>query len=181
MRVITGEFRGRQLRAPAGLAVRPTADRVRQTMFDLLAFRWSPGDALDVFAGSGALGIEALSRGAPTAVFLEKDPAALRALEQNLDALKCRPRTRIVRGDSRSGLRTLAAEGRRFSLVFVDPPYAGPLRDEALALLEPLLEPGAFVVVETATTEPPPTSHDRWETVTTRTFGRTIVYLYRHV
>jgi 16S rRNA (guanine966-N2)-methyltransferase len=182
MRVIGGEARGRRLRAPVGLVVRPTADRVRQTVFDLLAFRWSGGRVLDVFAGSGALGIEALSRGADAAVFLEKDPAALAALTANLEVCRFTDRAVVRRGESRLGLKTLAGKGERFSLVFVDPPYAATgLRDEILTLLPPLLVSGAYIVVETSSAETSPAALPEWELITERRFGRTQVYLYCYV
>lgn len=180
MRVIAGEARGRRLVAPRGLTVRPTADRVRQSIFDMLAFRWAGGRVLDLFAGTGAMGIEALSRGAAEAVFVERDRMALAALEENLRRCGYENRARIVRGDFRRALHSLAASGVRVGLAFIDPPYEAGLIDEAMVGIAPLLTPGAWVVVETATTEPPPVLPTGWHVEAERSFGRTKVYLYRY-
>lgn len=180
MRVIAGESRGRKLVAPAGMATRPTADRVRQSLFDMIAVRWAGGAVLDVFAGSGALGIEALSRGAAAAVFLEQHPSALKAVEANLAALRYGDRATVLRGDFRAGLRRLAGEGRRFVLVFIDPPYEAGLRDEAAQRVTPLLAPGALIAVETADTEPPFAAPAGWMPEAERKYGRTLIYLYRY-
>jgi 16S rRNA (guanine966-N2)-methyltransferase len=171
VRVIGGTWRGRRLLAPAGRAPRPTGDQVREAIFDLLAARVAPpGDAggressvdalplaghrvLDLFAGMGGLGIEALSRGAAACTFVERDEAALRALRANLRALGVGAALgRVHAADYRRALVADARAGRRYTLVFVDPPYAGYAAVEAFlreALLA-VLEPGALVVVETA-------------------------------
>lgn len=151
MRVISGRFRGRSLKAPRGeRTTRPTSDRVREACFSML------GDidgtvVLDLFAGTGALGIEALSRGAERAVFVERDAAALRALRANLDALGLSDREVEVRaGDALRALRAAREAGETYDLVFVDPPYsrAGALEGELQTLLPGLLAREARVVVE---------------------------------
>ncbi len=180
MRVISGEARGRRIEAPAGLEVRPTADRVRQTIFDLLAFRWQGGQVLDLFAGSGALGIEALSRGAERAVFGDRNPNSLQAVAKNLEHCGFLSRSSVKRGDFRLVVKDLVRESAKFALVLIDPPYEGSARDEAIQLIEPLLEPGAWVVIETASTEKPPEPPVSWRLETTRKFGRTLVLLYHY-
>src|SRR3954471_13968009 len=119
MRVIAGAWKGRPLRAPPGRDTRPTADRVREALFSVL------GDVgglrvLDLFAGSGALGIEALSRGAASAVFVERAPAALKALQSNLSALEIE--ARVHSGDARAFVRKARAARETYDLVFLDPP-----------------------------------------------------------
>jgi 16S rRNA (guanine966-N2)-methyltransferase len=122
MRVIAGSFRSRTLLAPAGLATRPTSDRLRETLFNVLAPRIAGARFLDLFAGSGAVGIEALSRGAAEVVFVERAAAALKVLRGNLDRLGLRSGIRIVAGSAGGFLRKPdAAAG--FDLVFLDPPY----------------------------------------------------------
>lgn len=139
MRIVAGEWGGRVIRAPKGTQTRPTSDRVREALFSALESRLGPGLAdarvLDTFAGSGALGLEALSRGAVAATFVERDPAALRALRANIAALGAEDRANVVGGDVLlSGTRRrLPAEA--FSLLFADPPY----RIDA-ALVKGLLE-----------------------------------------
>jgi 16S rRNA (guanine966-N2)-methyltransferase len=155
VRVIAGSRKGHKLVAPRGHDTRPTSDRVRENVFNLVG----PLDGarvLDLFAGSGALGIEALSRGAVTAVFVERDQEAVRTIERNLDHLRLTG-ARVVHGDV---LRTIAQEataGAKYDLVLVDPPY-GMLTEiqPRLALhLPPLLAADGLLVVETdARTEP---------------------------
>jgi 16S rRNA (guanine966-N2)-methyltransferase len=151
MRVIAGRLGGRRLRAPAGAAVRPTADRVREALFSML------GDVdgarvLDLFAGTGALGIEALSRGAASAVFVERDARAARVLEANLAALGLKaPAAEVRRGDAAGALRTARERQETYDLVLIDPPYrqADVWRGELATALPPLLAPAARIVVET--------------------------------
>jgi 16S rRNA (guanine966-N2)-methyltransferase len=167
MRVVGGRWRGRRLVAPAGRATRPTADRVREAIFDVLtALRLgaaAPADApgaapfagvvaLDLFAGSGALGIEALSRGATACTFVERDPAALRALRANLAVLEAGPPASEVRAvDYRRALEADLAAARRYNLVLVDAPYAlYPAVEAELAdRLPGVLCPEAVVAIET--------------------------------
>jgi len=128
MRVIAGRFRGRSLTAPHGHTTRPITDRAKESLFNVLGGRFGePGslpdlDVLDLFAGSGALGIEALSRGARSGLFVEKDRAALSALRQNVAALKLSQEARIIAENAWTlPIRPPTAQG--FGLVFVDPPY----------------------------------------------------------
>jgi 16S rRNA (guanine966-N2)-methyltransferase len=120
MRIIAGSHRGRTIQAPPGRDTRPTSDRVRENVFNLVG----PVDGvtvLDVYAGSGALGLEALSRGAERAVFVENDADAIRAIERNLDTLSLRGT--ILRRDAITALAAEATAGRKYDLVLVDPPY----------------------------------------------------------
>ncbi len=147
-RVIAGRFGGRRLQAPPGAATRPTADRVREALFSILGARVEGADVLDLFAGSGALGLEALSRGAGRATFVDTAPAALKALRANLAALGAD--AEVVRADALRWLRAASGGARQYDLVFLDPPYR---RAEALGaplsdLLPAVLAPGALVVAE---------------------------------
>jgi 16S rRNA (guanine966-N2)-methyltransferase len=148
MRVIAGRYRGRRLLAPPGDATRPTSDRVREALFSVLADRVDGARVLDLFAGSGALGIEALSRGAAEATFVDTAPAAIRAVKANLAALDAAADVR--RADARRFLGSASAAARQYDLVFLDPPYrlAGRLGSELTAALPAVLAPGAAVVVE---------------------------------
>jgi len=133
MRVIGGHDRGRRLRAPRGLATRPTADRVRVTLFDVLGPTVAGARVLDLFAGTGAVGIEALSRGAARVVLVERDQSALRALRANLAALDApRAAARVMAGDVLRVLPELGAQEGPFDLVFIDPPYATALAARTL-------------------------------------------------
>jgi 16S rRNA (guanine966-N2)-methyltransferase len=154
VRVIAGRFGGRRLTAPKGARTRPTADRVREALFSVLGEAIEDAWVLDLFAGSGALGIEALSRGAAEATFVDSAPAALRALQDNLQSLSLHAEVR--RSDARAFLRTARKTGRQYDLVFLDPPYR---RAPALARdldrdLPAVLSPGARVAVETGKQAP---------------------------
>ncbi|MHB1312003.1 MAG: 16S rRNA (guanine(966)-N(2))-methyltransferase RsmD [Gemmatimonadaceae bacterium] len=121
MRIIAGEWRGRPLKAPAGRATRPTTDRAREAWMSIIQPSLDGAQVLDLFAGSGALGLEALSRGAAHATFVEDDPAAITALRQNLATLRAEDRATVVRGDAVRFVRELGAGS--FDVAFADPPY----------------------------------------------------------
>jgi 16S rRNA (guanine(966)-N(2))-methyltransferase RsmD len=150
MRIIAGAYRGRRLRTPRGRATRPTAERVREALFAAL------GDldglaVLDLYAGTGALAIEALSRGAGRAVLVERDARALEALRANLATLGIpRETAEVRRGEALRALRTARERAETYDLIFVDPPYSllGALERELAVALPPLLAPHARVVTE---------------------------------
>jgi 16S rRNA (guanine966-N2)-methyltransferase len=155
VRIIAGSRKGHRIAAPKGADTRPTGDRVREAAFMLIG----PVDdmaVLDLFAGSGAMGIEALSRGATRAVFVESDRAASRVIERNLEKLRLTGAA-IVRIDAMTALAAEAAAGRRYDLVLVDPPYHmySSVQPGLARYLPAVLEPGALVVVETAAADEP--------------------------
>jgi 16S rRNA (guanine966-N2)-methyltransferase len=154
VRVIAGQWGGRRLQAPPGAATRPTSDRVREALFSVLGERVRGAQVLDLFAGSGALGIEALSRGAAEATFVDSSPAAVRALRANLDALGATAEVR--RQDAVRHLGAASAAARQYDLVFLDPPYrlAGRLGGELSAILPAVLAPGAAVIAESDRRDP---------------------------
>ncbi len=153
MRIVAGQTKGRKLLVPKGKGVRPTADRVREALFSSLGQRVDGAVVLDLFAGSGALGLEALSRGAKRAVFVEKARESQQIVGQNIVNLGFESRARIIKGEAFQGLRLLEKEGGLFTLIFLDPPY----KQSGESLLEPalnalsssnLLASGALVVAE---------------------------------
>jgi 16S rRNA (guanine966-N2)-methyltransferase len=156
VRIVAGTHRGRRLVAPRGRVTRPTADKVREAIFDLVGP--PEGAALDLFAGSGALGLEALSRGAPTATLVDRSPRATATIRANVLALGLEGRARIVAADWRRALAAERAGGHVYGLVMLDPPYRLlPRIAEVLGpALFPLLAPGATVVIEHAGTDEPP-------------------------
>lgn len=154
MRIIAGEWRGRPLKAPEGDTTRPTADRTRETLFSMLNSRLGSFDGLtvaDLFAGSGALGLEALSRGAASAIFVEQDAAALRALRANVANLRAQDRC-DVRAASVLALGRAKATP---DVILLDPPYESGAGAVALDKLNRLgwIAPGAWISVETGRTE----------------------------
>ncbi len=153
MRIVAGEFKGTHLLAPKGQSTRPTSDRVRESLFNILAhsfeeFSLEGVRVLDLFAGTGALGLEALSRGAAFALFVDNDPDARGAQRGNVEQLGLTGRTRLFRRDA-SKLGTAGNMGR-FGLAFLDPPYGKGLAEKALlaALQGDWLEQGALIVIE---------------------------------
>jgi len=181
VRIIAGTHRGRRIAAPAGAATRPTADRVREAMFSIIG----PVDGLDVldlFAGSGALGLEALSRGAASATLVERARPALACIRSNAASLGLEDRVRVVPRDWRAALAAERAAGRVFGLCLCDPPYS--LTDRVLgqlgALLEPLVAAPGIVVIEHSAARPPP-EPSGLEIVsrTDRTYGDTAVSVLR--
>jgi len=153
MRIVAGKFRGASIEAPKGLATRPTSDRVRQALFNVLEhgparFDFEGARVLDLFAGSGALGLEALSRGARYAVFIEESPAARAAIKRNVEALGLTGVTKIRRRDATK----LGEAGtlQPFQLIFCDPPYGKRLAERALeeAIEGGWTEQGAIAVLE---------------------------------
>jgi 16S rRNA (guanine966-N2)-methyltransferase len=183
MRVIAGSLKGRPLVAPRGHRTRPTADQVRIALLDALG-PWLPGArVLDLFAGSGAIGFEALSRGAAHATFVERDAQAIVALRRNTDALGVRARTRVVRGEVARELRRLAGTGERFDVVFLDPPYEVDLVRVTLGHLGDGLvtDAGAIVVAQHFTKQPPPETIGCLTMIRTRRFGETTLSFFRHV
>jgi 16S rRNA (guanine966-N2)-methyltransferase len=189
MRIVGGAYRGRALAAPAGLATRPTADRARQAVFNVLEHAaWSPGlraaRVIDLFAGSGALGLEALSRGADFCLFVETDAAARGAIRDNLEALApdgaLFGRSRIHRRDATDLGRKPAGDGAPFDLAFLDPPYARGLGERALASLakDGWLKPGAICVFERGASEPDPILAD-FEVLDARRYGAARVLVLR--
>jgi 16S rRNA (guanine966-N2)-methyltransferase len=155
VRVVAGRFGGRRLTAPPGRGTRPTSDRVREALFSILGP--VEGAVLDLYAGSGALGIEALSRGAERAVFVEHDGRAAGALKANLEALQLQePEVEVRRREAISALRDARRRGETYSLVLCDPPYrlAAGLGEPLSEALGPLLESGGRVVTESDRRQP---------------------------
>ena len=150
MRVIAGQFKGRTLASPTWEGLRPTSDRLRETLFNVLAPRIVGARVLDVYAGTGAVGIEALSRGAAWVSFIESDRRAQHLIEQNLTRCGVEDRYAIIRAAADRALKSLAdLTGDRFDLVLLDPPYDRPSSD-ALAGVERVVAPGGLVIIEHA-------------------------------
>lgn len=176
MRIVGGEFKGRPIAAPQGRDTRPTSDRARESLFNVLAHAaWSPSldgrRVLDLFAGSGALGLEAMSRGAAFALFVETDAAARGAIRDNIEALGLFGTTRIHRRDATDLGAKPAGLGDPFDLVFLDPPYGKGLGERALARLGDggWITSDALIVFEVGVDETPQTPG--FETLDEREYG----------
>jgi 16S rRNA (guanine(966)-N(2))-methyltransferase RsmD len=147
VRIIGGEAGGRRLRAPRGDATRPTADRVKEAIFNILGPPPERARVLDLYAGAGSLGLEALSRGASEAVFVDRAADAARCVRENVRALGWDGRARVVQAEVPAALARLDSAGERFAWVFVDPPYAS---EEGTRALEALGGPRAGILDDTA-------------------------------
>ncbi len=177
MRIIAGERKGHTIYAPRGLATRPTSDRVRENVFNIVA-PWVEGArVLDLYAGSGGMGLEALSRGAAAVVFVESEAEAVRAIERNLDKLRLTG-ARVVRAEATIGLAQETAAGRKYDLVLADPPYAMTDYDTLARYLPRVLaEDGLLVLESAARTEPELAG---LVVRTSRKYGSTRVTVFEH-
>lgn len=182
MRVIAGSAKGRRLDAPPGRLVRPTADRVKEALFSALESRVDLGGAavLDLFAGSGALGIEALSRGAGAVTFVEQDYAARRALQANLTRCGFADRARVQGQSVQSALAQLVAQGACFDGVLMDPPYGRALADHSMLDLAGggLVQPGGWVAVEHHVDDQLGEAYGDLRLTTAKRYGKTILSLF---
>ncbi len=183
MRIGAGEYRGHRLAGPRGVGIRPLRDRVRLALFDTLRDLVPGARFLDLFAGTGAVGLEALSRGAAHAVFVEKSPEAVRLVRENIRRLGCESQAEVVEGDALAAVRALARRGRRFDLVFVGAPYGSGLAHRTAELLGEVapLVPGAVVVVESFHKEPVADRYGPLVLEWRRAYGETVLSLYRFV
>ncbi|HYP29114.1 MAG TPA: 16S rRNA (guanine(966)-N(2))-methyltransferase RsmD [Blastocatellia bacterium] len=161
--MIGGKYRGRRLRTSAGLDVRPTSDRLRETLFNILAPRVRGSRFLDICAGSGAVGIEALSRGAAHATFIERARPACSVIRENLDAFASEDDARIINRDAAQAVSRLREEGESFDIAFLDPPYASGLYSQVMEKLSEggLVSGDGVVVVEHRSKTPPREAYGR--------------------
>jgi 16S rRNA (guanine966-N2)-methyltransferase len=177
MRIIAGEHKGARIFAPPGRETRPTSDRVRENVFNIVAPWVEEARVLDLYAGSGAMGLEALSRGATAAVFVESDPGAVRAIERNLDKLRVRGAT-VLRVEATTALAREATAGRKYDLVLLDPPYAMTDFASLGRYLPTVLADDGLLVVETAARVEPDVPG--LSVRTTRKYGSTRVTVFEH-
>jgi 16S rRNA (guanine966-N2)-methyltransferase len=177
MRIIAGTRKGHTIHAPKGLDTRPTSDRVRENVFNIVA-PWVEGArVLDLYAGSGAMGLEALSRGAAAAVFVEADRDAVHMIERNLDKLRLTGAT-VIRTEAMTGLAQEATAGRKYDLVLVDPPYSMTDFDTLARYLPQVLADDGLAVVESAARTEPALAG--LAVRTSRKYGSTRVTVFEH-
>lgn len=177
MRVITGLARGRRLDTLPGDATRPTGEKVKESIFSAIQFDIEGRRVLDLFAGSGQLGIEALSRGASGCVFVDKNTEAVKIIRQNLLHTGLAEKSQVLGTDA---LTYLTRPGDRFDLVFLDPPYASELIVPVLEKVASLVNDGGIIVCETDDNTELPARIERFAVAKTYRFGHTLVWLYRY-
>jgi 16S rRNA (guanine966-N2)-methyltransferase len=181
VRIIAGAYKGKRLVTPRGDVTRPTADQVRIALMDTL-MPWLPGARfLDLFAGAGGVGLEALSRGAAHTTFVERDARAVAALRDNVAALGIPDAVRVVRDDVLHALAAFRRAGEGFDVVFLDPPYEAELTMPTLAALGEgaVLTDGALVVAQHLTKRPPAENAGVLAAFRTRRFGETTLTFFR--
>ncbi|MBM7552874.1 16S rRNA (guanine(966)-N(2))-methyltransferase RsmD [Thalassobacillus pellis] len=150
MRVIAGEHKGRQLRPVPNKLTRPTTDKVKEALFQIIGPFFEGGQALDLFAGSGGLGIEAISRGIEKCIFVDKHPKAIQTIHENLETLKLSENAEVFRTDAFRAMKAAGKRGLKFDLIFLDPPYKKVSYVKLLEKIqeESLLQNGGFVICE---------------------------------
>jgi 16S rRNA (guanine966-N2)-methyltransferase len=183
LRIIGGSRRGKKLYRPKGLSIRPTADRVRESIFNIIHRQITGASVLDLFAGTGAMGLEALSRGATCAAFIDNHPAALALIEKNIEICRWRQQTKTIRWDIRQNLNCIKSPPVLYDLVFIDPPYRLKIATTTLAHLNraQVLTGSAIIIVEHARTDPINDDIDAFLLEDQRPYGKTLVSFLRYM
>ncbi len=173
LRIISGSARGRSFDAPQGRDTRPTLDRVKEAIFGSIQFQVPGAVALDLFSGSGNMGLEALSRGAAKAICVDASPVCAALIRKNGEKLGLGEGLRVLNADYRAALSSILAEGQRVDLVFLDPPYASGFAADAVERIfrDGLLNPGGTVVVEHAWDQPPQLPQGPWQVARVKKYG----------
>jgi 16S rRNA (guanine966-N2)-methyltransferase len=178
MRVIAGAFRGRRLHTPKGDKIRPTIDKVREAIFNIVASEVPDAKVLDLFAGTGAMGLEALSRGAAECVFVDQSDEAVRLIRENAALCGAQDKVRIIREAIPSAIRRLASKNELFDLIFMDPPYGQGHIEKSLGVLETVAGPDALVIAESHVKDETPTRLTVWSKDRERRYGDTLISIY---
>ena len=178
MRVITGKARGIVLRIPTGMATRPTADRVKEAIFNIIQFEVPTARVLDLFGGTGQLGIEALSREAKSAVFVDEREDACRLIRENLKRTKLEQYGRVIRADYMAYLRTCK---EKFDIILLDPPYAEVFLENSLKMITEIdiLQSGGIIVAERPVGKELPWDFEGFERSRDYKYGNTLITIYR--
>lgn len=183
MRIVAGKFGGRRLSAVSGMATRPTTDKVKEALFNIIGPYFDGGTSLDLFAGSGGLSVEAVSRGVDKAVLVDRQYQAVKTIKKNIAVTKHPEQFMVYKMDARKALGLLAKKGQCFQLVFLDPPYAKQqiVKDMATMAEQNLLADGALVVAETDQNAQLPTADwNNFSFIKQQTYGITVLTIYRY-
>lgn len=181
LRVISGTARGHKLKTIKGTATRPTSDKVKGSVFNIIAGHISEGDVLDIFAGTGCLGIEALSRGAANAVFLDKSSESCAVIRDNLAHTKLTDLADVYCTDYGNGIEKLHRDGRKFDLILLDPPYNKNFIQEALKILSrnDIMKDNSIIVAEHSASDIVPQNCGRLKAIDSRKYGDTMITIYK--
>jgi len=179
MRIIAGEFRGRKLSCPKTLNIRPTSDRVRENLFNILSARCEGATFLDLFAGVGTVGLEAISRGAKRAMFVDESAQSLKYLKKNLEL--CKDRSQIIPANVLNALNVFQKQKMKFDIIFIDPPYDDDWSKRSLEKIDQLnlLEADALIIVQHSKREKIGNDWKRFSEMDQRRYGDTILTFLR--
>ena len=182
VRVISGSARGRSLKAVPGMGTRPTTDKVKEAIFSMIGPYFDGGYVLDLFAGTGGLGIEALSRGAERAIFVDMDPKSIEVIKQNLKTAKLENQAEVYRNDAMRAIKALEKRAKGFDLIFLDPPYKMTNVDEMMLDLAQrgLVQEDANVMVEHDASHAYPEVVGNFKQTRVANYGETTVTIYRY-
>lgn len=175
MRVIAGELKGRRLKSVPGKLTRPTSDKIKEAVFQMMGPYFQGGTCLDLFAGSGALGIEAISRGIDHATFIEKQQKAVQTINENIQDLKLEERAKVLRIDAFKGLQLMSKEQKSYNLILIDPPYESMNYEKLLSTIinNNLLTKNGLIYCEHATTKDLPQDLSELTIIKQATYGST--------
>lgn len=181
LRVISGTAKGHKLKTLKGYVARPTSDKVKESLFNIIVEYLADAYVLDLFAGTGNLGIEALSRGARKAVFVDKSEKATDVIRENLVSTKLIDRGVIIKGEVLKVLYNLSKEGEKFDIIFLDPPYNKGLLEETLKIIEKedILAEGGIIAAERSSGENIPQKIGNLELISDRRYGNTALAFYK--
>ncbi len=181
MRVITGIAKGRKLKSPKGMETRPTSDRIKEALFNIIGSRAIDVNFLDLYAGTGAIGIEALSRGAVKAVFVEKNPKTVKIIKENLQVTGLSEKAEILVQEADRAISLISAKGEIFNIIFIDPPYLKDLEKTSLAMIDnnSLLAPDGWVIVESSKLDTMPHEVGQLKMFRQEKYGDTVLTFYQ--
>ncbi|MBS4026768.1 MAG: 16S rRNA (guanine(966)-N(2))-methyltransferase RsmD [Clostridia bacterium] len=182
MRIIGGEAKGRKLKAPKGLTTRPTTDRVKEAVFNIMGYKVKDAIFLDLFGGTGAIAIEAISRGAAEAVICEKDFQAIRVINDNIISAKFTDKIKVLKMDAILALKILSKENYRFDVIYLDPPYQGGLLPQVMEQLyeNNLLHQDGVIIAETSSREDFSKYNIKNSLSTCRKYGETLITVFKN-
>lgn len=182
MRVVSGKFRGRRLSAVPGMATRPTTDKVKESLFNIIGPYFDGGQSLDLYGGSGGLSIEAVSRGIDHATIVDRQYAAFKTIQQNISLTHCGDQFTVLKQDARKALHLFADQDKHFDLVFLDPPYAKQqiIKDITSMVSGNLLNKDALIVCETNEEANLPESLVGFKLFRKHQYGITVLTIYQY-
>ncbi|HHW49234.1 MAG TPA: 16S rRNA (guanine(966)-N(2))-methyltransferase RsmD [Clostridiaceae bacterium] len=180
LRVITGTARGHKLKTVKGLNTRPTSDKVKGALFNILAGRIEGSNVLDLFAGTGNLGIEALSRGAASAVFIDKSPECISVIKENLKHTKLEERATVIPGDVMAVLKKMSNNFKKYDIIFMDPPYNKNLIQDTLKIIEEngIIKNDGIVVVEKSAKDDTALNLEKLKLFRVKRYGDTVLSFF---